>query len=288
MPPNSHAAAISSLALCFRKRLLLANALECGSFIKLGQLGNLCLSSKARLQLLPAAHYGVHYILLRKKQQLSGSGMTSQVLCRASGEVMDSEGGYSDIDAGSSDRKVMIRSKRVRSHDVGMNFEGVSLASSVKEQAPTVCRPVAQVGGKRLAKQKRGNEESSEAFEGTESDEMFMREALLEAHLAAMKGEVPVGAVMVHSGRIIARAHNQVEAKGDPTAHAEMRCIQNASQLLGRWRLLESTLYVTLEPCPMCAGAILQARVGELVWGARNTLLGADGSWVRGEPSMDH
>ncbi|KAH7429689.1 hypothetical protein KP509_09G061600 [Ceratopteris richardii] len=113
-----------------------------------------------------------------------------------------------------------------------------------------------------------------------EDDEIFMQEALCEAQKAAAVGEVPVGAVLVSQGRIIARAHNCVEREKDPTAHAEMVCIRNTARHLGSWRLLDSTLYVTLEPCPMCAGAILQARVGKVVWGTRNPLLGADGSWV--------
>ncbi|KAH8955424.1 hypothetical protein BDL97_08G137400 [Sphagnum fallax] len=111
-------------------------------------------------------------------------------------------------------------------------------------------------------------------------DERFMREALHEAQKGARAGEVPVGAVLVYQGSVIARSHNRVEAQGDPTAHAEMLCIRSAAAKLGGWRLLDATLYVTLEPCPMCAGAILQARIGQLVWGARNSLLGADGSWI--------
>ncbi|KAF8036266.1 hypothetical protein BT93_C2091 [Corymbia citriodora subsp. variegata] len=112
-------------------------------------------------------------------------------------------------------------------------------------------------------------------------DEMFMREALVEAKKAAEKWEVPVGAVLVQHGKIIARGFNLVEELRDSTAHAEMICIKEASNVLRSWRLAETTLYVTLEPCPMCAGAILQARVDTLVWGAPNKLLGADGSWVR-------
>ncbi|KAJ7954024.1 tRNA(Adenine(34)) deaminase, chloroplastic [Quillaja saponaria] len=112
-------------------------------------------------------------------------------------------------------------------------------------------------------------------------DEMFMREALLEAKKAADTWEVPVGAVLVHHGKIIARGCSLVEELRDSTAHAEMICIREASNLLRTWRLADSTLYVTLEPCPMCAGAILQARIASLVWGAPNKLLGADGSWVR-------
>ncbi|XVE91345.1 hypothetical protein REPUB_Repub01dG0001800 [Reevesia pubescens] len=112
-------------------------------------------------------------------------------------------------------------------------------------------------------------------------DEMFMREALLEAKKAADSWEVPVGAVLVQQGKIIARGRNLVEELRDSTAHAEMICIREASSTLRSWRLADSTLYITLEPCPMCAGAILQARIDTLVWGAPNKLLGADGSWIR-------
>ncbi|ESQ28391.1 hypothetical protein EUTSA_v10018020mg [Eutrema salsugineum] len=112
-------------------------------------------------------------------------------------------------------------------------------------------------------------------------DEIFMREALVEAKKAADMWEVPVGAVLVHDGKIIARGFNLVEDLRDSTAHAEMICIREGSKVLRSWRLADTTLYVTLEPCPMCAGAILQARVNTLVWGAPNKLLGADGSWIR-------
>ncbi|GAB4828940.1 hypothetical protein Ancab_018601 [Ancistrocladus abbreviatus] len=116
-------------------------------------------------------------------------------------------------------------------------------------------------------------------------DEMFMREALLEAKKAADVWEVPVGAILVQNGKIIARGYNLVEELRDSTAHAEMICIREASNILRTWRLSGTTLYVTLEPCPMCAGAILQARIDTLVWGAPNKLLGADGSWIRLFPS---
>lgn len=112
-------------------------------------------------------------------------------------------------------------------------------------------------------------------------DEMFMKEALLEAKKAANTWEVPVGAVLVHNGKIISRGCNLVEELRDSTAHAEMICIREASNVLHTWRLSETTLYVTLEPCAMCAGAILQARIDTVVWGAPNKLLGADGSWIR-------
>lgn len=114
----------------------------------------------------------------------------------------------------------------------------------------------------------------------------FMKLALDQARIAHGKGEVPVGAILVGpDGNVLSKGHNTTEQDRDPTSHAEMQCIRHASSLSGGWRLLDCTLYVTLEPCPMCAGAILQSRVGTLVYGARNTLLGADGSWVHMLPS---
>ncbi|XP_020097690.1 tRNA(adenine(34)) deaminase, chloroplastic-like [Ananas comosus] len=117
--------------------------------------------------------------------------------------------------------------------------------------------------------------------EQRKTDEFFMREALAEAQKAADMWEVPVGAVLVRNGEIFARGCNLVEELRDSTAHAEMVCIREASNFLQSWRLSETTLYVTLEPCAMCAGAILQARIDTVVWGAPNKLVGADGSWVR-------
>ncbi|OGN56223.1 MAG: tRNA-specific adenosine deaminase [Chlamydiae bacterium RIFCSPHIGHO2_12_FULL_44_59] len=113
-----------------------------------------------------------------------------------------------------------------------------------------------------------------------ERDELFMKEALKEAKRAFDAGEVPVGAVLVHQNRVIARGHNQVELLQDATAHAEVLCLSAGSQALSNWRLVETTLYCTLEPCPMCAGALLSARVTRLVWGAPDLRLGANGSWV--------
>ena len=101
-----------------------------------------------------------------------------------------------------------------------------------------------------------------------------MQLALQQAHKAAEQHEVPVGAVLVLDGTVVAAAHNETETTGNPVAHAEMLCIQQAALKLEGWRLLQCTLYVTLEPCPMCAGALLQSRVGTVVYGARNTLLG--------------
>lgn len=103
----------------------------------------------------------------------------------------------------------------------------------------------------------------------------YMQHALAEARAAAAEDEVPVGAVIVHDGRIIAAAHNQRETLHDPTAHAEMIAITQAAEALGGWRLEGCTLYVTLEPCPMCAGAIVQARVPTVVYGALDPKAGA-------------
>lgn len=111
-------------------------------------------------------------------------------------------------------------------------------------------------------------------------DEKFMREALKEARKAFDLGEVPVGCVIVHEGRIIARGHNQVEMLKDATAHAEMLAIGAASAALQNWRLLDATLYCTLEPCAMCAGALFLSRIKRLVWGAPDIRQGANGSWV--------
>ncbi|GAQ87257.1 tRNA arginine adenosine deaminase [Klebsormidium nitens] len=115
----------------------------------------------------------------------------------------------------------------------------------------------------------------------SDQDASFMRLALAEAERGAGEGEIPVGAVLVLGDEVLAKAHNRVERGKDPTLHAEMICIREAAKKLKAWRLLDCTLYVTLEPCPMCAGAILQSRIKRLVWGAPNTLLGADGSWIR-------
>lgn len=111
-------------------------------------------------------------------------------------------------------------------------------------------------------------------------DEKFMLEALKEAWKAYQEGEVPVGAVLVHRGKVIARAHNQVEMLKDATAHAEMLCITVGEAALENWRLADTTLYCTIEPCSMCSGAVLLSRVPTLVWGAPDIRHGANGSWV--------
>lgn len=112
----------------------------------------------------------------------------------------------------------------------------------------------------------------------TEIDEKFMREALAEARAAAAVGEVPIGAVVVRDGEIVARAHNRRELDQDPSAHAEFAAVCAAARSLGRWRLSDCTVYVTLEPCCMCAGLMVNARVGRCVYGASDAKAGALGS----------
>lgn len=111
-------------------------------------------------------------------------------------------------------------------------------------------------------------------------DEKFMLEALKEAWKAYQRQEVPIGAVLVHQGRIISRGYNQVEMLHDATAHAEMLCITAGETALENWRLMDTTLYCTIEPCSMCAGAMFLSRVPVLVWGAPDLRHGANGSWV--------
>ena len=111
-------------------------------------------------------------------------------------------------------------------------------------------------------------------------DEFFMSKALLQAEKAFDVDEVPVGAVLVYNNQIIARGHNQVEMLKDATAHAEMLCLTSGASYLNNWRLKGTTLYCTLEPCCMCAGAIMLARVERLVWGAKDLRLGSNGSYM--------
>lgn len=102
--------------------------------------------------------------------------------------------------------------------------------------------------------------------------------ALAQAHLAAELGEVPVGAVITAGNDVLAARHNERETTGDPTAHAEVLALRDAAAVLGTWRLATATLYVTLEPCPMCAGAAWAARIGRIVFGAADPKAGATGS----------
>lgn len=111
-----------------------------------------------------------------------------------------------------------------------------------------------------------------------QTDVHFIEMALEEARQAAREGEIPVGAVLVREGQVLARNHNRREQDRDATAHAEVLVLREACRQLGRWRLSDTALYVTLEPCPMCAGAIWNARVGRLVYGAWDSAAGACGS----------
>lgn len=123
------------------------------------------------------------------------------------------------------------------------------------------------------------------------SDVYFMGQALREARKAYAAGEVPVGAVLVRAGRIIARAWNQVEILKDATAHAEMLALSSAQEALGDWRLEKCTLYVTKEPCPMCAGAIVHCRPERVVFGCPDPKAGAAGSWINlldANPPLNH
>ena len=121
-------------------------------------------------------------------------------------------------------------------------------------------------------------------------DEYFMRLALREAEHAPGHDDVPVGAVIVHAGEVIGAGHNERELRDDPSAHAEMLAIREAARALGSWRLLDTVLYVTLEPCAMCAGAIVLARVPRVVYGAPDPKAGAAGSVldVLAEPRLNH
>jgi tRNA(adenine34) deaminase len=121
-------------------------------------------------------------------------------------------------------------------------------------------------------------------------DDYFMRLAIREAERALEHDDVPIGAVLVREGEIVAGAHNERELRQDPTAHAEIVALREASKALGSWRLLDTVLYVTLEPCSMCAGAIVLARVPRVVFGAGDPKAGACGSVldVLGEPRLNH
>src|SRR2546422_8948150 len=127
-------------------------------------------------------------------------------------------------------------------------------------------------------------------YENRESDESFMREALQQAQKAYEADEVPVGAVVVRAGKIIARAYNQVELLKDATAHAEMLALTQAEAAVGDWRLTNCDLYVTKEPCAMCAGAIVHVRLRRLIFGCADSRAGAAGSIINllQLPSLNH
>jgi tRNA(adenine34) deaminase len=121
-------------------------------------------------------------------------------------------------------------------------------------------------------------------------DEYFMKLALREAIRSTEHDDVPVGCVIAHAGEVLAAAPNERELRGDPTAHCEILALREAAAKLGSWRLTGTVLYVTLEPCPMCAGAIVNARVPRVVYGAADPKAGAAGSVldVLGEPRLNH
>src|ERR671936_1204979 len=121
-------------------------------------------------------------------------------------------------------------------------------------------------------------------------DATWMAEALAEARKAAADGEVPIGAVVVHDGRIVGRGRNARETRRDPTAHAEVLALQEAARALQRWRLTGTTVYATLEPCPMCAGALVNARVDRLVYAVADPKAGAAGTLfdIVREPRLNH
>jgi tRNA(adenine34) deaminase len=121
-------------------------------------------------------------------------------------------------------------------------------------------------------------------------DDYFMRLALREAELASAHEDVPIGAVVVRGGEVIAAAHNERELRADPTAHAEIIALREAARVVGSWRVLDAAMYVTLEPCAMCAGALVLARVARIVYGARDPKAGACGSVldVLSEPRLNH
>ena len=122
--------------------------------------------------------------------------------------------------------------------------------------------------------------DGTDTTSGDVDDQMhdWMDLALAEATTGADRGEVPIGAVVVVDGKVVAQRHNEREATGDPTAHAEVLALRDAAAAVGSWRLSEATLVVTLEPCPMCAGAAWASRIGPVIWGAPNDDAGAMGS----------
>ena len=121
-------------------------------------------------------------------------------------------------------------------------------------------------------------------------EDYFMRLALREAERALEHDDVPIGAVVVRDGEVLASGHNERELRGDPTAHAEILALREAARLDGSWRVLDAVLYVTLEPCAMCAGALVLARIPRVVYGASDPKAGACGSVldVLGEPRLNH
>ena len=135
-----------------------------------------------------------------------------------------------------------------------------------------------------------GSNPTPSAVTASLTDDQAMRLALQEATAAAAHGDVPIGAVVVRDGTVIAARHNERELTGDPTAHAEVLAIRDAAVVVGHWRLLDCTLYVTLEPCAMCAGAVVNARIGRLVYAATDPKAGAVASLYElcSDPRLNH
>lgn len=135
-----------------------------------------------------------------------------------------------------------------------------------------------------------GTSRNSPLGEAISDDESAMRLALTEALVSLEHGDVPVGAVVVAGGRVVAARHNERELRNDPTAHAEILALRDAASAIGSWRLEEATLVVTLEPCPMCAGAAIAARLGRIVFGAADPKAGACGSLYQlcCDPRLNH
>lgn len=145
-------------------------------------------------------------------------------------------------------------------------------------------------GRGRRTKEKGGKDAVPEWEREADEDRYWMREAIREAEKAAQMGEVPIGAVIVRDGAIVGRGHNLRETDKDPTAHAEILALREAARTLGGWRLTDSVMYVTLEPCPMCAGALVQARVKRLVFGAWDPKAGCAGTLMNlvAFPAFNH
>lgn len=141
-----------------------------------------------------------------------------------------------------------------------------------------------------LAHKRPGTAPKGESPEASSDDERWMRVALREAERAAAEGEVPVAAVVVRDGRLIARAHNRPIHLSDPSAHAEVLALRRAARRLGNYRLAGCTLYATIEPCAMCAGAAIHARIDRIVFGAHDPKAGAAGSALRvlNHPKLNH
>jgi tRNA(adenine34) deaminase len=175
---------------------------------------------------------------------------------------------------------------------VGRSAEQLSQSASRPDRRSITQQPVRGRRGSVIEVQDNDGNQGNDAYGNVEygGDEYFMRLALREAERAREEGDVPIGAVVVRGGEVIAAGRNERELREDPTAHAEVLALREAAKAVGSWRVLDATLYVTLEPCAMCAGAIVLARVPRVVYGAIDPKAGAAGSVldVLGEPRLNH